>query len=88
MAKKQGSVLEKLEVLSKLFPQIFMANQEEYFSQVSDAFDDNPEKYLSRYKEMMAQIPTDTGGGNTKQIKKAEPKKSPTGLNKLPPETT
>ena len=58
LAKMQASVLEKLEVISKLFPQIFVVNQEEYFRQVSMAFDDDPEVYLeelSKLKELAKQ---------------------------------
>lgn len=58
LAKMQATVMEKLEVIAKLFPQIFVANQEEYFSQVASAYDDNPDKYLdkiNRLKEAVTQ---------------------------------
>ena len=48
LAKMQATVMEKLEVISRLFPQIFVANQEEYFRQTASAYDDNPEIYLEK----------------------------------------
>lgn len=56
--RAQAQVIEKLDIISKLFPQVFIVNQDEYFEQVSKAYNDSPGKYLKKvqeYKDTMAQ---------------------------------
>lgn len=48
MGRQQAIVLEKLDYIGKYFPQIFVLNQKEYFKQMSSAYGDKPEKYLSK----------------------------------------
>ena len=55
LAKQQASVLEKLDVISTLFPQIFLLNEKEYFEQVSKAFGDDPKKYVDKLEQMQEQ---------------------------------
>jgi hypothetical protein len=54
--RAQALVLEKLEVIAKLFPQIFIANQEDYFEQVAKAYNDSPGKYLKKLEELKATV--------------------------------
>ena len=51
-AQLQSKVMEKLQIIAKLFPQVFVANQEEYFEEVSEAFEDKPEPYIKNFREM------------------------------------
>ena len=57
LAKQQASILEKLEVISDLFPQIFILNEKEYFEQVSKAYGDDPKKYIDKLEQMKEQPP-------------------------------
>jgi hypothetical protein len=41
--------------VSKLFPQIFVMNQREYFIEYARAFGDNPTKYLQKLDQLEAQ---------------------------------
>lgn len=50
-ASEQSEITEKLGIVAKLFPQIFVLNQEEFFGQVAKAFDDKPEPYLKKVDE-------------------------------------
>lgn len=69
---KQASVLDKIGVIAKMFPQYFIAAQKEFFAQVATAYGDNPAKYeaaVQQLKEQMAQAqagaagaPPSTGG--------------------------
>ncbi len=52
--RAQAQVLEKLEVISKMFPQVFVLNQNDYFEQVAKAYGDNPGKYLKKVEEFKA----------------------------------
>lgn len=56
MARMQATVLEKVEVLAKLFPQIFVASQEEYYREVASAYDEDPEKALAAYQQITQQM--------------------------------
>lgn len=49
--RQQATVLEKLDTIGKYFPQIFVLNQKEYFKQLSRAYGDSPEKYLSELEK-------------------------------------
>ena len=51
LAKMQAMVMEKLEGIAKLFPQVFVLNQEEYFEQFCRAYDDSPERYLEKLEQ-------------------------------------
>ena len=52
LAKQQASVLEKLQVIADLFPQMFILNEKEYFEQVSKAFGDDPKKYTDKLDQI------------------------------------
>jgi len=52
LAKKQTTILEKIGTIAKLFPQIFVINQEDYFRQVAEAYDDDPEKYIEEVNKL------------------------------------
>ncbi len=51
-AQLQSKTLEKLQTVAKLFPQIFVANQEEYFEEFAEAYDDKPEPLLENFAEL------------------------------------
>ena len=71
-AREQSSVLEELEVISAKFPQIFALNQEEYFTDVSEAFNRKPEKALKKWKdfqEAMRMMKQSGGTGGQKPVK-------------------
>ena len=51
----QSAFLEKIDIVSKLFPQIFVMNQREYFIEYARAFGDNPTKYLQKLDQLEAQ---------------------------------
>lgn len=55
LAREQASVLEKLDVIAKYFPQVFVVNQEEYFKQFAKSYEDNPDKYLAKLAQMKEQ---------------------------------
>ena len=57
LAKQQASVIEKLEIVSEFFPQIFVLNEKEYFEQVSKAYGDDPKKYIDKLEQMKEQPP-------------------------------
>ena len=50
-AKKQASILEELATVSAYFPQIFVVNQEQYFEDLADAYDRDPQVALAKFKE-------------------------------------
>ena len=53
--RKQAEILEKVSTIAKLFPQIVVLNQKEYFTQICEAYDDKPGKYtkkLDQYNQM------------------------------------
>jgi len=55
---KQAVLLEKLDVIQKLFPEYFVANQSDLFAETMSAFDDNPAKYeqnMNQMRQMMQQ---------------------------------
>lgn len=58
LAKMQAVVLEKLEPLATYFPQIFVANQEEYFREFATAYDDDPDAALEKAKQLNQQNET------------------------------
>lgn len=66
LAKMQASVLEKLGAIAQFFPQVFVANQNEYFTQLAEAYDDDGGKYLEKLEQMRppqgAGMPTEAGG--------------------------
>lgn len=49
LARMQTSIAEKVQMLASYFPEIFVVNQEEYFRQMSEAYDDKSERYLTEY---------------------------------------
>lgn len=53
-AKKQASILEELATVSSYFPQIFVANQEQYFEDLADAYDRDPQVALAKFQEFQA----------------------------------
>ena len=53
LAKMQTAILEKLQTISTFFPQIFIANQDEYFSQTSVAYEDDPDPYIANVNKMI-----------------------------------
>ena len=54
MAGMQSKFLEKMDVLAKLFPQIFVMNQREYFEEFSRAFGENPGNKLKKLDQLEA----------------------------------
>lgn len=54
LAGMQSKFLEKMDTISKLFPQIFVMNQREYFEEFSRAYGENPAKYLKKLDQLMA----------------------------------
>lgn len=50
----QSRFLEKMDVLAKLFPQIFVMNQREYFIESAKAFGENPNKQLQKLDQLEA----------------------------------
>lgn len=62
LAKKQSSTLEKLSLMQQMFPEIFMANREEYFSQFAQAFDDDPEAALKKLEDFATAMKGMQGG--------------------------
>ena len=71
----QSEVAEKLGMVAKLFPQIFVLNQEEYFGQLSKAFDDKPAPYLKKVEEFKQMNQQQGGAGNTALPAGAPPEK-------------
>ncbi len=71
LAKMQASVLEKLGAIAKFFPQVFVTNQDEYFTQLSKAYDDDSSKYLKKLEQARTQManmpPEQQKGGKTAQ---------------------
>jgi len=55
MAGLQSRFLEKIDIISKLFPQIFVMNQREYFEEFARAYGDDPTKYTQKMDQMVAQ---------------------------------
>jgi len=54
MAGMQSKFLEKMDTISKLFPQIFVLNQREYFEEFARAYGDNQAKYLAKLDQLEA----------------------------------
>lgn len=52
LAKMQSVVLEKLQSIAAYFPEILAVNQEEFFSQLMKAYDENPDKYIEALKKL------------------------------------
>lgn len=52
LARKQSVVQEKLETYSKFFPQIFIANQQEYFKEVAESYDEKPDTALRKFNQI------------------------------------
>lgn len=55
MGRKQAEVIEKIGTIAKIFPQIFVLNQADYFSQFSGSYDDPPAKYLKKLDDFKKQ---------------------------------
>lgn len=53
---EQAVVLEKLGVISKMFPQIFVLMQDDYFEQVSRAYGENPAKAMQKLAEFKKSV--------------------------------
>lgn len=74
LAKMQSIVLEKLANMQKLFPQVFVVNQDDLFREFSGAYDDDPGKYLSKvskFREQVDQIKQAQGGAGQPQTEPA-----------------
>jgi hypothetical protein len=54
MAGMQSKFLEKMDTIAKLFPQIFVMNQREYFEEFSRAFGENPGNKLKKLDQLEA----------------------------------
>ncbi len=54
-AAQQGTIIEELQVMAQMFPQIFIANQKEYFEDFAKAYDRDPQNALKNLEGMMAQ---------------------------------
>ena len=52
-ALKMAMMNEKLQIYATLFPQIFMANQNEFFKMTAETYGDDPEKYLEGMQSQM-----------------------------------
>jgi hypothetical protein len=55
MALRQSTIIEELQIMAQLFPQIFIANQQEYFEDVAGAYGRDPQVALARLSEMAQQ---------------------------------
>jgi len=55
LARMQATILEELEVVAKLFPQVFVANQDEYFSDLAKSYDRNPAPFLDKINNLKQQ---------------------------------
>jgi hypothetical protein len=53
MAYKQSTLLEELQIMAQMFPQIFIANQKEYFESLADAYGRDPQVALANLDGMM-----------------------------------
>jgi len=69
LAKMQTSAAEKIQLIANYFPEIFIVNQEEYFRQLSESYDDKPDKYITEYSKFkQAQSESAQGGQLTQGV--------------------
>jgi hypothetical protein len=59
----QSKFQEEMVTIAKLFPQIFVMNQKEYFTEFSRAYGKNPAKYLSKLDQLMAKANEEQASG-------------------------
>lgn len=67
-AMEQASIIEELQVMTQMFPEIFMANQREYFEDLAKAYRRDPQAALGRLEEMQAAAQQQEGGGQEGEI--------------------
>ena len=70
LARMQSLVLEKLGNMAKLFPQVFVVNQDEFFREFAKAYEDEPDKYLSKvskFRDQVDQLRQSQGGAGQGQ---------------------
>ncbi len=63
IAKLQVSIQEKLQILATFFPEILIANQEQYFEEFAEAYSDDPQKMLDRFRDLKGQAEQQAGPG-------------------------
>lgn len=51
LTKSQALSAEKADLIRTLFPEIFLANRDKFFSEIIKAYDDQPEEYLEKLEE-------------------------------------
>lgn len=86
LAKMQLNNIEKIQAVRTLFPEIFVANENDFFEQVIKAYDDDPARYLANLEKLkneaskqqgaqqgaMAGLEAMLGGGGQGQLPKQQ----------------
>ncbi len=49
---RQATVMEKLDMVNKFFPEYFVANQSDFFAQMMSVYDDSPAKYERNMQQL------------------------------------
>lgn len=73
IAKLQVAIQEKLAMLAQFFPEMFMANQEKFFEEFSEAYGDDPQKMIENLQDMKQKA--QQGGGQQGGPAQREPER-------------